>query len=268
MTVHRILALSFTGVLGGLLSGLFGVGGGIIIVPLLTVLAGMDQRRASASSLIAIVPTSIVGTFSYGAAGHLDILAGIAIAAGGSCGSLLGARLLRTLSIGWLRWLFLALLLAVALRMAFDVPGRGTGIDYGWYTIAGLVLLGVAMGVAAGLFGIGGGAVVVPALVALFGAGELLAKGTSLLAMIPTSTTGTIANVRAHLVSVTDGLIVGVPAALASLAGAAVAFLLPTRLSTFLFLALIIAAAAQVAHGALKKPRTVDVNQATVPAED
>jgi hypothetical protein len=115
VTVRRILALVFVGMLGGILSGLFGAGGGIIMVPLLTILAGMDHRRASATSLIAIVPTSIVGAITYGVAGHLDVVAGIAIAAGGIAGSLIGARLLHTLSIGWLRWLFLALRLHVEL---------------------------------------------------------------------------------------------------------------------------------------------------------
>ena len=269
MTVRRALALVLGGVLGGMLSGLFGVGGGIIMVPLLTLLAGMDQRRAAATSLIAIVPASIVGTITYGTAGHLDVAAGIAVAAGGSVGALIGARLLRTLSLGWLRWLFLVLLLAVAIRMALHTEGRASGIEYHWYTIAGLVLLGVVMGVSSGLFGIGGGAVVVPALVALFGASDLLAKGTSLLAMIPTSTTGTIANLRAHLASLADGLIVGIPAALASLAGSALAFLMPTALSTTLFLTLIIAAATQIAYSGLEKERhrPLDAGQTTASSE-
>ncbi|MFW8746156.1 TSUP family transporter, partial [Mesorhizobium japonicum] len=59
MNLRRVLALLVIGVLGGILSGLFGVGGGIIMVPLLTMFAGMDQRHASATSLIAIVPTSV-----------------------------------------------------------------------------------------------------------------------------------------------------------------------------------------------------------------
>jgi uncharacterized protein len=255
VTVRRVLALVFVGVLGGILSGMFGVGGGIIMVPLLTILTRMDQRRASATSLVAIVPVSIVGAITYGLAGHVDLIAGVAIAVGGIGGSLIGARLLRTLPIGWLRWLFIALLVVVAIRLFFEVPGSATGISYNWYSIAGLVVLGVAMGVASGLFGIGGGVIVVPVLVALFGAPELLAKGTSLLAMIPAAATGTFANVRAHLVSVPDGLLVGIPAALASLGGSALAFLLPAQLSTTLFAILILAAVAQLVYRAVRKER-------------
>jgi uncharacterized protein len=270
VNTRRLLALLLVGVLGGILSGLFGVGGGIIMVPLLMALAGMDQRRASATSLAAIVPTTVVGAVTYGLAGHLDIVAGVAIAAGGIVGSLIGTRLLRTLPMGWLRWLFIALLILVAIRLFFEVPGRGSGIEYSWYAILGLVALGLVMGVASGLFGIGGGVIVVPVLVALFGASDLVAKGTSLLAIVPASVTGTIANVRAHLVTLRDGLLVGIPAALASIAGSALAFLLPPRVSTILFAILILGAVAQIISRAVRNRRTppAGADGVAAPADD
>lgn len=270
MNLRRVLALLVIGVLGGILSGLFGVGGGIIMVPLLTMFAGMDQRHASATSLIAIVPTSVVGALTYGAAGHIDLLAGVIVAAGGILGSLIGARLLRTLPLGWLRWLFIALLIVVAVRLFFEVPARGSGIEYTPLTIGGLVLLGLVMGVASGLFGIGGGVIVVPVLVALFGASDLLAKGTSLLAIIPASVTGTVANARARLVSVRDGLVVGIPAAAASFGGSALAFLLPPRVSTVLFAILILLAVAQMVVRAVRSRRTppAAADGVAAPAED
>ncbi|MGO7983916.1 sulfite exporter TauE/SafE family protein, partial [Rhizobium johnstonii] len=79
--------LVLTGVIGGVLSGAFGVGGGILMVPLLINLVGMNQRQASATSLLAIVPTSIVGSITYLAAGHVDLLAGLFLAIGGVIGS-------------------------------------------------------------------------------------------------------------------------------------------------------------------------------------
>jgi uncharacterized membrane protein YfcA len=252
MNPRRAVALLVVGVVGGILSGLFGVGGGIIMVPLLVTLAGMDQRRASAASLAAIVPTTVVGTITYGAAGHIDLVAGVAIAAGGIVGSLIGARLLRALPLGWLRWLFIALLVLVAIRLFFEAPSRGSDIGLSGYTLLGLVGLGMVMGVASGLFGIGGGVIVVPALVAIFGASDLLAKGTSLLAIIPASVTGSIANLRAHLVTLADGLLVGVPATVASYAGAALAFLLPAQVSTILFAVLILGAVAQMTYRAIR----------------
>jgi uncharacterized membrane protein YfcA len=270
VNLRRILALVIVGILGGTLSGTFGVGGGIIMVPLLMLLAGMDQRHASATSLTAIVPTAVVGAVTYGLAGHVDLVAGIAVSAGGIAGSLIGTRLLRTLPIGWLRWLFIGLLVVVAVRLFLEVPARGAGIEYTWYAICGLVVLGLVMGIASGLFGIGGGVIVVPMLVALFGASDLLAKGTSLLAIIPSALTGTIANVRHRLVSWGDGLLVGIPAALASFGGSALAFLIPPRLSTILFAILILAATTQMVVRAVRKQRTppADADGVAAPAED
>ena len=53
-------ALVLTGAIGGILSGLFAIGGAIVIVPLLVWRAGMDQRQAAATSLVAIIPTAVV----------------------------------------------------------------------------------------------------------------------------------------------------------------------------------------------------------------
>lgn len=232
---RRVLALLLVGVLGGLLSGAFGVGGGTVMVPMMIWLLGFDQRRAAATSLAAIVPTAIAGSIGYLANGELDLTAALLIALGGIGGTLIGTRLLRTLPLGWLRWMFIALLVLVAIRLFFEVPSRGADLELTPWSIAGLIVLGLVMGVASGMFGIGGGVLIVPVLVAFFGVSDLVAKGTSLVAMIPTSTTGTIANTRAGMLRLGDGAIVGLSAVVASLGGVALAFLLPPRLSAVLF---------------------------------
>lgn len=251
------LRLIAVGVVGGLLSGAFGVGGGIIMVPLLIVLAGFDQRRAAATSLAAIVPTAIVGSIAYFANGEVDLAAAGLVAVGGIGGSWIGAHLLRRLPIGWLRWGFIVLLLVVAVRLVIVPPDRtadpaeldlGIGIAY--------VGLGFVMGIAAGLFGIGGGLIMVPAFVTLFGMGDLLAKGTSLAAMIPTSISGSIANIRGRMLVARDGLIVGAAATLAAIPGVALAFLLPPTVAAWLFAALLVAASVQLAVRAIRAGRS------------
>ena len=122
-------------------------------------------------------------------------------------------------------------------------------------SIPGLIALGVVIGIASGLFGIGGGVIIVPILVALFGAGDLLAKGTSLLAIIPGAVTGTIRNARAGLVDVIDGTIVGVTAAVASFGGVAIAAALSPQLATILFAVLLLAATAQLVVRAVRDAR-------------
>ncbi len=106
------------GVAGGLLSGLLGVGGGIVMVPLLVIWAGYAQRDAHAMSLGAIVPISVAGVLTYGAAGQVRLPEAIALAAGAVAGARVGAGRLsrlgerpRKLAVG-------SFLLAVAVLMA------------------------------------------------------------------------------------------------------------------------------------------------------
>jgi uncharacterized membrane protein YfcA len=251
-TPRRVLSLLLVGVFGGLLSGAFGVGGGIIMVPLLMWLVRMDQRRAAATSLVAIVPSAVAGAIQYGLKGEVDVVAGLLVALGGVGGALIGTRLLRTLSLGWLRWLFIALLVLVAVRLFFEVPSRDAELAYSPGVVIALVALGIVMGVASGLFGIGGGVILVPVLIAFFGLGDLLAKGTSLLAMIPTSITGSIANTRAGLVRVGDGLIAGAAAVAASFGGVALAFYLPPQLAVILFATFILIVVVQLVVRAIR----------------
>ncbi|MHA7263700.1 sulfite exporter TauE/SafE family protein [Arthrobacter sp. TMN-37] len=250
------IVLIGVGVVGGLLSGLFAIGGGIIMVPLLMALANFDQRSAAATSLAAIVPASVVGSTTYLLAGEIDLLAGFFIAIGGIVGALLGSALLKRIPIVWLRWMFIVFILLVAARMVLVSPVRGESLEFSALVALGYAVLGLAMGILSGLFGIGGGIIVVPALIGIFAASDLIAKGTSLLVMIPTSAIGTAANWRAGTVDVGAGLIVGVAATAASIPGAALALALPARLSGILFGLLLLVVAAQLTLRAIKTSRT------------
>jgi uncharacterized membrane protein YfcA len=231
---------ALVGLAGGFLSGLFGVGGGIIMVPLLIWLTKMDQRRASATSLAAIVPASLAGAVGYLAGGEVDWWSALFVAIGGIVGSYIGARLLRRIPLVWLRWGFIALLVIIAVRLLLVEPDRAGGtLELTPWTAVALVALGLFIGIASGLFGVGGGIIMVPAFIGLFGMGDLIAKGTSLIAMVPTSVSGTITNLRGRMVRLRQGLIVGVAAMLASFGGVAVAFLLDPRVATLLFVALL-----------------------------
>ena len=249
------LVLALIGVIGGVLSGAFGIGGGIVMVPLLVSLARLDQRTAAATSLVAIVPTAVVGSVTYFVNHEIDLAAGGLVSVGAVAGALIGTRLLRRIPLTWLRWMFIALIVVVAARMLLVAPERGESVELTVWVGVGYVALGLLMGVASGLFGIGGGVIAVPALVAVFGASDLVAKGTSLLVMFPTALVGTISNARARIVDVRAGLVVGVAATLASVPGVALALIMPPRLSGILFAALLLAAAAQLTVRALRSPR-------------
>ena len=98
-------------------------------------------------------------------------------------------------------------------------------------------------------------AIAVPALIAVFGLGDLIAKGTSLLFMIPTAVTGSVNNMRNGLVDVRAGLIVGVAATVASFGGAALAFVMSPAVSSYLFAALLLVSAVQLTVRAIRMRR-------------
>ncbi|GAA4381307.1 hypothetical protein GCM10023152_30260 [Agromyces bauzanensis] len=233
------------------------------MVPLLVTFAGMNQRRASATSLAAIVPAAVAGSITYLLNGQVDLIATLFVAIGGIAGSWVGSWLLRRLSLGWLRWLFIGLLVAVAVRLLLVTPVRTDRLlEFDVVTVVAMLALGVAIGIASGLFGIGGGVIMVPAFIALFGMSDLVAKGTSLAVMIPTAVSGTVANARAGLVDLRTALVVGVAATAASFGGVAIAFLLSPEWSVRLFAALIVIAAVQLTIRAItlgKRERPRDV---------
>jgi len=228
------------GLAAGLLSGLFGVGGGTVIVPALVAFAGFDRRRAAGTSLLAIVPTSLVGTLTYGLDGHVSVLTAAILAAGTVVGAQIGAWLLARLSQQVLRWAFVAFLVVVAVQLFLTVPLRDGSIEVGPGLIAGLVAVGLVTGILSGLLGVGGGVIVVPAMILLFGYSDLLAKGTSLLMMIPTAVSGTVANLRRGFVDWRGGLLVGLGACLTVTLGSWVARLLEPRVANLLFVAFLL----------------------------
>jgi len=111
------LLLAGIGLGAGLLSGLFGVGGGIIMVPAMVLLAGMAQQRASASSLAAIVPIAAVGAVIFGGADSVDLAAAAVLIVGSLVGVQVGARLMPRIGDDRLRIGFAILLIGVAVRM-------------------------------------------------------------------------------------------------------------------------------------------------------
>ena len=254
-TPRHLVLLAVVGAIGGTFSGAFGVGGGVVMVPLLLWLLGFDQRRAAATSLAAIVISSITGSITYAVLGHVDVVAGLLVGAGGVVGSILGARLLRILPLVWLRWGFIVLLVLIAVRMFLAVPGRDAGFDQSTTTMLLLVLTGLFMGVAAGLFGVGGGVLIVPIFIALFGVSDLLAKGTSLLAMIPTAVAGSISNVRGRLLRPLDGVVIGSVAVVFSFLGTLLALVMSPLVSSVLFGTFVAVTAGQLAVRALRQQR-------------
>jgi uncharacterized protein len=112
------------GCIGGVLAGLFGVGGGIIFVPTLTLVLGLTQLHAEASSLLAILPTALVGTWRQRRYGNVDVRAAAWIGLASIGGVQIGVLVAEALPEHVLRKLFGVLLLVTAAQLVWRVRRR------------------------------------------------------------------------------------------------------------------------------------------------
>ncbi|HET7734286.1 MAG TPA: sulfite exporter TauE/SafE family protein [Paludibacter sp.] len=182
------------GIMAGIMSGLFGIGGGIIMVPALVALFGMDLLDANATSLAAmLLPVGVFGVINYYRAGYINLKDSLWISLGLFGGSFLGAELAVSVNVSLLSKLYAGILLYVAVGY-FDIPALlkrkkvSSITDSGTQAITShkiwqFILLGLCAGVFAGLFGKGGGLVIVPALVRIFHYDARAASATSLAAL-------------------------------------------------------------------------------------
>ncbi len=107
------------GLVAGVMSGLFGVGGGILYVPVLTFALGLSQLQAEATSLLAILPTAIVGVWRQRAYGNVRWRPGMVIGIAAIAGVQGGVLLAEAMPENELRRLFGALMIAVAFQIAW-----------------------------------------------------------------------------------------------------------------------------------------------------
>lgn len=227
--------LVLLGLVVGIASGLFGIGGGIIILPTLVYLFGYYTRLSAGTSLLAVVLPAVVGVISYAIEGNVSLLMTVLLAAGSLIGAPFGSWLLSVLSHRFVQWGFIVFLIAVIVSLFVVIPSRDADINIDWLLGIGLVALGLFTGIMSGLLGIGGGVIIVPLLVVVFGASDLVAKGTSLLVMIATGLSGTIANLRRRNVDPPAALVIGVAAAVATPVGAGAAHALEPAVANAVF---------------------------------
>jgi uncharacterized membrane protein YfcA len=149
----RLVPIAVVGAFAGLLAGMFGVGGGILIVPGLVLAAGMNQRLAHGTSLAAVVPISMASLVSYAAHDNVDWNVAVWLAIGAVAGAVLGTRLLHSLPQRTLTMLFAAVLVVSALRLflAADANGRDPMTVP---TVLALLAIGLVTGTLAGLLGV------------------------------------------------------------------------------------------------------------------
>jgi uncharacterized membrane protein YfcA len=117
MPRSRWLRLAFIGTAAGLFSGLFGVGGGTIVVPLLVLWLGFNEREATGTSLAAIVIIAAIGTAAQAVYGNVHVDDGLLVGIPAIGGVLLGTWLQQRVSTRTISLLFSVLLVAVAIDL-------------------------------------------------------------------------------------------------------------------------------------------------------
>jgi uncharacterized membrane protein YfcA len=253
---RRTVVIAGIGTAAGLFSGLFGVGGGVVMVPLLILLLGMEERRATSTSLGAIVLIAGAATLTQGAYGTVHVVEGLLVGVPALVGVLLGTALQQRLPARRVSLLFAILLLGVAVSIV-AVPDGGGGSGEAVRDLGPVLLgagFGLAAGVVSGLLGVGGGTLFVPGLVFVLGLGHVEAEATSLLAMVPMSLLGAWRQHRYGNLELRTSVTMGLLAIPGALVGVVLANALPVRVLQVGFALLLVYVAQRLARRALGRP--------------
>lgn len=181
------------GIFAGILSGLFGIGGGIVIVPTLIAFFGMGMLNANATSLAAmLLPVGLLGVINYYKAGYINIKDSLWIAAGLLFGSYFGAELAVSVNVSLLSKLYAGFLLYIAISY-LNIPALISRkvttvenikpVNHEQISVWLFIALGLFAGIIAGMFGKGGGIIIVPVLIKFFRYEQKAATATSLAAL-------------------------------------------------------------------------------------
>ncbi|MBC8371884.1 MAG: sulfite exporter TauE/SafE family protein [Planctomycetes bacterium] len=202
--------LWLTGIVSGVVSGMLGVGGGLVLGPALLLL-GLPLRRATGTALALIPFVALVAVVAelYLAPQNINFLLATMVVVGGFLGVKLGAALYTILPDKIMHYLFVALVVGAAVRNIYS----GSAVVEEQLVFSQLIitpwhfvfaaLFGVFAGTCAVLFGVGGGVIVVPALIiTIEGLNFQSASAISLVAMIPTTSIAAHSAYRQHRIDI------------------------------------------------------------------
>jgi uncharacterized membrane protein YfcA len=229
MSPFDLVALLGLGAGLGFMGGLFGIGGGIIVIPLLVLAFGMDQALAQGTALVMMVPNLFIAWWRYSQRQSVPLRTAVQIGVVASVSTWLVAHVATRLAPELMRTLFSVFLLLLSLRMlrkpaasvaAPVIPGSRSR----W-----MPLVGVAGGCCMGLLGVGGGLLATPMLTGWFGQRQTTAQSLSLALVAPSSIVALLTYSSAQRVNWTVGLPMAVGGLFTVSAGVALALRLPER---------------------------------------
>lgn len=188
MSLFDLLLNLLLGVALGTVGGLFGIGGGLIAIPVLGVLFGLDQQLAQGTALVMVVPNVMLAIWRYHQRNRIDLRHALLLGVTSFFCAWLASLYAVGVDARTMRWAFVGFLLVLAaynlLRMLMQqaAPSGELRYPWGWFGVLG----GVA-GAMGGLFGVGGAVVATPVLTSVFGTTQVVAQGLSLSLALPST---------------------------------------------------------------------------------
>ncbi len=250
------IAPALAGVFVGVMSGLLGVGGGTIMVPIFRLAFGMSPLASTATSLFAIIPTSISGAVAHTRAKTCVPKLGLALGAGGAVMSPMGVWL-ASVSPGWLVICVAAIVIGFSAFKMFKkavkcAPTPRAGLAGGNAQDASAkavpdqpvlsrkqylqgACIGLIAGLASGYVGVGGGFIMVPLMLAVLDIPMSLASGTSLIAIMILAIPGVIEQGLLGNIEYLAGIAIVVGSIPGALVGARLVRVVPERQLRFIF---------------------------------
>ena len=218
------------GIALGALGGLFGIGGGLIAIPVLGLWFGLDQQMAQGTALVMSVPNVFVALYRYNQRNRIDWRQALPLVVMSFCFAWLGAMLAVGLYPSLIRWGFVGFLLAITLYNLIKLYGASaqaaanTRFGWPWYGV-----LGALAGTTGGLFGVGGAVVAAPVLTSVFGTSQVVAQGMSLALAAPSTSVTLLTYAVHHEVNWHMGVPMAIGGLLSISWGVKVAHALPER---------------------------------------
>jgi uncharacterized protein len=243
--MHLALNLFLVFLIGaslGFFGGLFGIGGGIIAVPLLAIGFGMDQALAQGTALVLMVPNLLIGWWRYSKRHPVKLQAVLAISISATLTTWGIAHLATKLDPHLLRWAFSAFLCILAIRMFSTSKTLATNEERP-LDVRFLPLIGAVGGSSMGLLGIGGGLVASPLISGWLGQRQTTAQGLALALVAPSSVVALATYAQAARVDWALGLPMAVGGLFTVSAGVALAHRLPERKMRVAFSVILLATA-------------------------
>ena len=219
------------GLVMGFLSGLLGIGGGTVIVPILFYIFHLTMKEAVGTSLFIILLASLSGFFAHRREGQVNLKLGLTLGIAGMAGAVVGGFSTSIISDFWLKLLFGILLLFCAIQMLLKREGNspppqsspsmgeevGGGVNFNFPKS---IAIGLGAGYLSGLLGVGGAFVMIPAMHIILKVPMKIAIGTSLVAVFLNATSATGCYLWKKEVAISLGLVIAVTSIIGAQFGA------------------------------------------------